>query len=276
MDGMVYAALAYQHDRRRAGSPTLDTAAAEAAPGVVAGDDAPQRAADEADAACSCPRRRRPAATTCRSCRTTAIHWNGQPIAVVLAETQEQADHAASLIARRPTTPSRRSPSFAERQGARAPSPGMFMGEPLQDRDRRCRGGAGRRAAHGRRTSIARRATTTTRSSCTPRRSRGRATSCASTTPAQLVAHTALDDRRGVRPRRGAGARHLALSSAAASAARCLWEHQILGAAAAKLAGRPVRIALSREGVYRVVGGRTLTEQRVALGARGRRHASTR
>jgi xanthine dehydrogenase YagR molybdenum-binding subunit len=47
-----------------------------------------------------------------------------------------------------------------------------------------------------------------------------------------------------------------------------LWDHQILGAAAAKLAGRPVRITLSREGVYRVVGGRTLTEQRVALGAK--------
>ncbi len=28
------------------------------------------------------------------------IHWNGQPIAVVLAETQEQADHATSLIRR--------------------------------------------------------------------------------------------------------------------------------------------------------------------------------
>lgn len=26
------------------------------------------------------------------------IHWNGQPVAVVLADTQEQADHAASLI----------------------------------------------------------------------------------------------------------------------------------------------------------------------------------
>ena len=26
------------------------------------------------------------------------IHWNGQPIALVLAETQEQADHATSLI----------------------------------------------------------------------------------------------------------------------------------------------------------------------------------
>ena len=36
-----------------------------------------------------------------------------------------------------------------------------------------------------------------------------------------------------------------------------LWSHQILAAAAAKLAGRPVRLVLSREGVYRVVGGRT-------------------
>ena len=26
------------------------------------------------------------------------VHWNGQPIAVVLAETQEQADYAKSLI----------------------------------------------------------------------------------------------------------------------------------------------------------------------------------
>ena len=48
---------------------------------------------------------------------------------------------------------------------------------------------------------------------------------------------------------------------------KLLWQHQILAAAAAKLAGRPVRIMLSREGVFRIVGGRTLTEQRVALGA---------
>jgi xanthine dehydrogenase YagR molybdenum-binding subunit len=48
---------------------------------------------------------------------------------------------------------------------------------------------------------------------------------------------------------------------------KTLWQHQVLGAAAARLLGRPVRIALSREGVYRLVGGRTLTEQRVAIGA---------
>ena len=37
---------------------------------------------------------------------------------------------------------------------------------------------------------------------------------------------------------------------------KTMWQHHVLGAAASKLAGRPVRIALSREGVYRVVGGR--------------------
>jgi xanthine dehydrogenase YagR molybdenum-binding subunit len=39
---------------------------------------------------------------------------------------------------------------------------------------------------------------------------------------------------------------------------KSLWQHLVL---------RPVRIALSREGVYRVVGGRAPTEQRVAIGA---------
>ncbi len=49
---------------------------------------------------------------------------------------------------------------------------------------------------------------------------------------------------------------------------KTVWSHHVLGAAAAKLAGCPVRIVLSREGVYRLVGGRTNTEQRVAIGAR--------
>jgi xanthine dehydrogenase YagR molybdenum-binding subunit len=48
---------------------------------------------------------------------------------------------------------------------------------------------------------------------------------------------------------------------------KTLWSHQVLAAAASKLSGRPVRLVLSREGVYRGVGGRTLTEQRVAIGA---------
>ena len=48
-----------------------------------------------------------------------------------------------------------------------------------------------------------------------------------------------------------------------------LWWSSVLCAAAARAMKRPVRLALSREQVYRVVGGRTTAEQRVALGANG-------
>ena len=60
----------------------------------------------------------------------------------------------------------------------------------------------------------------------------------------------AADAPRGARDQRDLGSAHPSISKAAA-----------------RLAGRPVRIMLSREGVYRVVGGRAPTEQRVALGA---------
>ncbi len=51
-----------------------------------------------------------------------------------------------------------------------------------------------------------------------------------------------------------------------------LWSHTPLCAAAAKVVQRPVKLVLTREQVVRVVGGRTVSEQRVALGAdrRGR------
>lgn len=47
---------------------------------------------------------------------------------------------------------------------------------------------------------------------------------------------------------------------------KTFWNHHILAVAAAKQIERPVRLMLSREGVFRSIGGRTLTEQRVALG----------
>ena len=47
-----------------------------------------------------------------------------------------------------------------------------------------------------------------------------------------------------------------------------VWTHTPLCAAAAKALRRPVKLSLSREGVYRVVGGRTVAEQRIALGSR--------
>jgi xanthine dehydrogenase YagR molybdenum-binding subunit len=46
-----------------------------------------------------------------------------------------------------------------------------------------------------------------------------------------------------------------------------VWAGTVLAVVAAKVTGRPVRLVLSREGVYRTVGGRTPSTQRVALGA---------
>ncbi|MBB3950588.1 xanthine dehydrogenase family protein molybdopterin-binding subunit [Aureimonas jatrophae] len=191
------------------------------------------------------------------------VHWNGQPVAVVLAETQEQADHAASLIAigyeGEPALT-----SFAEAK-ARGTEPAKFMGQPLGleigDPDAALGHAAYRVDAVYR----------------TPRHSHNPIEPHAATIhwdgvnlrvhdATQAVSHTAWSlaqifglDEANVHvtsPFVGGG-----------FGSKTLWEHQVLGAAAAKLAGRPVRIALSREGVYRTVGGRTLTEQRVAIGA---------
>ena len=46
-----------------------------------------------------------------------------------------------------------------------------------------------------------------------------------------------------------------------------IWDYNLLCIAAAKVVKRPVKMVLSRENVFRTVGGRTPSEQRVALGA---------
>ena len=46
-----------------------------------------------------------------------------------------------------------------------------------------------------------------------------------------------------------------------------VWAATLITCMAAQVAQRPVRLALTREGVYRTVGGRTPTRQRVAIGA---------
>lgn len=126
MDRMVYAALAYS-TVPRGRLVSLDTSEAEAAPGVVlvmtyrnaprmkpapvfltaqkaaAGDDLPIMQDDQ-------------------------IHWNGQPIAVVLAETQEQADFAKSLV--RATYETEPAVTVFE-QAKTSTQPGVFQGQPL-------------------------------------------------------------------------------------------------------------------------------------------------
>ena len=75
----------------------IDTAAAEAAPGValvMTHLNAPRMA----DVPLFMTQPKAAGGIDLPIMQDDRIHWNGQPIAVVLAETQEQADHARSLI----------------------------------------------------------------------------------------------------------------------------------------------------------------------------------
>ncbi|WP_110654695.1 xanthine dehydrogenase family protein molybdopterin-binding subunit [Salinicola halimionae] len=203
------------------------------------------------------------------------VHWNGQPVALVLAETQEQADAAAERI----HVDYQAEPAMTDFELAKtqARQPDNVLGGPAEitigDADK-----AFEMAAH-RVDAIYR----------TPRHNHN-----AIEPHALTLAWVKEDGSEKESERDGETLRihdasqcvDLAVASLAEvfgiDAARIhitspfvgggfggktLWQHQILAAAAAKLVGRPVRLALSRKGVYRVVGGRTCTEQRVALGA---------
>jgi len=190
------------------------------------------------------------------------VDWNGQPIAVVLADTQEQADHATSLIRVVYDTETAVTVFDEAKMHAR---PGTFQGEPLQlhvgDAE------AMLAAAPYKVDAIYH----------TPRHNHSAIELHAATLAwrgdnliihdaTQAVSHTAwsiaqvfgLDESQVhvTSPYVGGG-----------FGGKTLWQHHILAAAASKLVGRPVRIMLSREGVHRVVGGRSLTEQRVAIAA---------
>ncbi len=270
MDGMVYAALAYS-TIAKGGILKLDTAAAEAAPGVVlvmTYRNAPKmkpmpvfmssaKAAGGHDLPIMQDRR---------------IHWNGEPIALVLAETQEQADYATSLITA--TYHEDRSITSFAAAKAKGTKTGNFGGEPLK---LEIEDAEAKLAAALHRIDVT---YTTPRHNHNPIelhaatlawKGEGDAAELTIHDATQAVAHMAWSMAHifGMKeelvhitsPYVGGG-----------FGSKTLWQHQVLAAAASKLARRPVRIMLSREGVYRVVGGRTTTEQRVALGARADGH----
>ena len=260
LDGMVYASLAFS-TIPKGRLTAIDTRAAEEAPGVVlvmtyrnaprmkptplfmtsgraaGGDDLPVMQDDR-------------------------IHWNGQPIAVVLAGTLEEADHARSLI--RATYEVEESATSFEDARAHA-RPSSFGGAPLTNE-------SGDAEA-----ALAAAPFSVDLDFRTPYQNHNAIEPHAATVAwdgDELIVHDATQ-----------GVTHMAWSLAdvfgleekqvhvtspfvgGAFGGKTMWQHHVLGAAASKLAGRPVRIALSREGVYRVVGGRSLTEQRVAIGA---------
>ncbi len=262
LPGLVYAALAYS-TIPKGRLTTLDVRAAESAPGVVlvmTYRNAPRMepgpvflTAEKAAAGDDLP-----------IMQDDRIHWNGQPIAVVLAGTQEQADHAKSLIrATYAGEPAITAFAEAKTHAYQASFGGHELANARGDAE------AALAAASFKVDNIYR----------TPFHNHNAMELHAATLAwdgdvltvhdcAQGVAHVAwsLAQIFGINEEQV----HVSAPFVGGGfGSKCLWQHQILGAAAAKLAGRPVRVVLSREGVYRVVGGRAMTEQRVAIGAQG-------
>jgi xanthine dehydrogenase YagR molybdenum-binding subunit len=261
MEGMAYAALAYS-TIPKGRIATLDTSAAESAPGVVL-----------VMTHRNAPRMNQPPGflTAAKAAsgddlpvmQDDRVHWNGQPVALVLAHTHEQAQHAASLIqATYEATPAVTSFEQARENGVEQAA---FAGEPLSFQ-------AGDAEA-----ALAAAPYQVDLMFRTPRHNHN-AMELHAVTLAwdgdELVVHDCTQ-----------GVQHVAWSLAEIFGIReeqvhvsapyvgggfggkGLWQFQILAAAAARLAQCPVRIVLSREGVYRTIGGRAPTEQRVAIGA---------
>ena len=262
LDGMAYAALAYS-TVPKGRIATLDTADAASSPGVVlvmthmnAPKMQPMPLFMSANKAVG--------GEDLAVMQDDTIHSNGQPIALVLAETQEQADHAVALIqATYATEPAVTSMAAAIAKGTRQAS---FQGEPLKN-------DIGDAEA-----ALANAPYRVDATYTTPRYNHN-AIELHAATLAWDGDHLRIHDA-------SQGVAHMAWSMAqifgikeeqvrvtspfvgGGFGSKSLWRHHVLAAAAARLAQRPVRIVLSREGVYRVVGGRAPTEQRVAIGAR--------
>lgn len=191
------------------------------------------------------------------------IYWNGQPIAIVVAETLEQAEHAAALITvdYKIETPS---VSF-DALKADAKTPDDILGEPPKIEI-----GTAEKT-------LAQSVLQIDQVYHTPRYNHNAIEPHATIAvwhdddsltvfdPSQNVYGVKRtlaeifslkpDNVRVIAPFVGGGF----------GGKGSLWTNTALCVMAAKIIKRPVKLVVSREGVFRIVGGRTLSEQRVAL-----------
>jgi xanthine dehydrogenase YagR molybdenum-binding subunit len=260
LDNMLYAAL-LGSTIARGRIASIDTTEAEAAPGValvMTYQNAPRMQAPTL----MMQKPKAAGASDLPVMQDAEIHWNGQAVALVLAETQDQAEHAVTLIrVEYEAAPAMLSFAAAQRH-ARVPE--TVLGEPATIEK-----GEAEAALRGA-------PVQTDQLYHTPRHNHNAielhaatvawdgdnltvhdATQMVNATSWTLAQIFGIDEKqvRVLSPYVGGG-----------FGGKGLWNHQILAAAAARLVGRPVRIVLTREGVFRHVGGRTTTVQRVALG----------
>jgi xanthine dehydrogenase YagR molybdenum-binding subunit len=243
----------------------VDTAAARAVPGVLAvitHENAPRMRPAPKPNILNLPTLA--AATSVNYLNTDEVHWNGQPVAVAVASTPEAAREAARQVrvtyATQPSTT-----DFAAEQPNAVPQ----KGNPLMS-------GEGRKGDAE--AALASAPVTVDLRFTTPMHNHNALEPHATTAVWDGDGLTVHDGSQNIDWTR----RHLALRFAvpvgkvrvvstfvggAFGGRTAVWPGTILAVLAARVTRRPVRLMLTREGVYRTVGGRTPSTQRVALGA---------
>ncbi|QFY13183.1 molybdopterin-dependent oxidoreductase [Nonomuraea phyllanthi] len=195
---------------------------------------------------------------------TDEVHWNGQPIAVVVAESQEAARHAASLV--RVTYEEKPAVvDFAAEEPNAVPQKSNALQSARADK------GDAEKALADAEVSVDLRFTT-------PQHSHNALephTTTAVWDGDRLTVHEGTQSmawtRRHLAQRFGVPERNIRMLSPFVGGGfggkGQVWAGTLLAVLAARATGRPVRLALTRAGVYHAVGGRTPSTQRVALGA---------
>jgi xanthine dehydrogenase YagR molybdenum-binding subunit len=191
------------------------------------------------------------------------VHYNGQVVAAVIAETQEQANHAATLLDIDYIA------EAAETRFEDAKANSRVIPSLLIERNHLSLGRAEQELAHApyKVDNLYR----------TPWQNHNAIELHAVTVAWERDHLTVHDATQMIAPEAAALAKIFGLKReqvrvlspyvGGGFGGKGLWDHQIVAIAAARQVGRPLRLQLSRESVYRIVGGRSPTEQRVAIGA---------
>lgn len=244
---------------------SIDTSLATAAPDVVlvmTHENAPKMRPTRAYATLQGPLAA--AAMSLPVLNTDEIFWNGQPVAVVVAETLEQAQHAAHLVRLRYEPAPAKLSMQAERVHASTPSQALFEESKVRIGDTR--------------TALADAAIVIDYVYRTPPENHSAMephATLAMWEDEDLIVHDATQYPYGVKEmlakKFGVPERRVRVLApfigGGFGGKTCAWPHVSLAVAAAKLAGRPVKLVLSRGDVFHMVGGRSPTESRIALGS---------
>lgn len=264
---LAHAALVYSTIAR--GKVTkIDTEEARRSPGVIeviTYKNAPKMAApptmDVADL------KKGLAASNLPIMQNAEVHWDGEPMAVVVAETLEQAEHGASLVRIEYKTEKELALSFTGLR-EKAEKPSDIMGEPAEIKIGDVEKGT-KEADLG--IDYVYNAPRYNHNAIEPH-----ATIAQWNDDGSLVVFDTSQAvnivGRTLAPVFGMKHEEIQVISPFVGGGfggkGGLWNHTALCVAAAKVVKRPVKLVLSREGVYRVVGGRTISEQRIALAAK--------